>query len=89
MSLPGRAAARIFLPRRERATVEIALGFVAALLAQVIQLFGRLDPLGDGLHAQFFRHADDGRNDSLVFLVAGDIPHKRLVYLELINRQPF
>jgi hypothetical protein len=71
--------------RGQRLTVEVALHFIAALFAQKRQLALRLHSLGNGLKAQAARQCDDGDNNGLVTCIIGNVTHKRLVNLELVN----
>ena len=48
---------------RERLAAEVALAGVAALVAQLPELFAGFDALGDHLNAERVGHDDDGAHD--------------------------
>ena len=67
---------------RQRPGEQVALGLVAAELAQTVELIGRLDAFGDGSQAEVGREIDDGGDDALVFLIDPEALDERLVDLD-------
>ena len=67
----------------------VALHLIAALTAQKVELPFGLYPLGNGFHAQAGGQTNDGTHNGFVVRVGGDVTHKRLVNLELVNLEPF
>ena len=59
------------------------------MLTQESELAFGFDPFGDNRDIQLMRHHDNRRHHRLIVHIGGDIAYKRLVDLELVDRQAF
>jgi hypothetical protein len=71
------------LRRRQRAAEQIALHFIAAVLAQEAALLLGLHAFRDHAQAQAVRQSDDGAGNRLVAAAAAKVAHKGLVDLQV------
>src|SRR5207253_531606 len=62
--------------------------FKAAVLFEELELFLRLDALGDHANVQRLAHRDHGRNDCSVASSALDVVNERLIDFQSIDREP-
>ncbi len=71
---------------RKRLRIDIALHQIRAALLHQVKLVHRLDPFGDGFHAQRLGQRDDGGDDRRVGItIFGAATHEALVDLELVE----
>ena len=66
---------------------QIALEELASVVGQHVLLHLRFHALGNHVQLQVAGHADDGLHDDIVGMAYAQVAHKRLVDLELIERQ--
>ena len=62
--------------RIERPTELVALDFIAALAAEVIELADGLNTLGNDLQAQIVRQPNDGNDNYLAVFILVEVPHE-------------
>src|SRR6266850_4023529 len=74
-------------PGRERLGEEIALAFVAAVLAQEAKLLGGLDALGEHAQAERVAHGNDRLRERRVAAALAGLRHERPVDLQAVDRQ--
>ena len=75
------------LRERLRPRQQEALHFVAAALAQPVELLGSFHALGDRAQAEAVREADDRGADRRVVVVPAEVAHEAAVDLEPVDRQ--
>src|SRR5580765_2677714 len=72
---------------RERLADQIALGKLAAKLAQARELVRRFDALGNHVATQGAGHRNDGAHDGQAARIV-ELPHEGLVELERVEVEP-
>ena len=76
------------LEQRDRLAKQIALKRVTTMGFQEVPLRFRFHSLGQHIQPQRLGHRDYHHDDGRIIRVGSDVVHERLVYLELVERQP-
>src|SRR6202171_78194 len=70
-----------------RSAEQKSLSLMTALRAQAAQLSLGLDAFGGDRHAEAYAEADDRTHDSLRVAISAEVPHERLIDLDLVERK--
>src|SRR3954454_11668166 len=73
--------------RGHRLAKQESLHFLAALLAQELQLAGGFDAFGGDAEAESARHSDDGGDDGAVGRARFDLLHELLIDFYAVDRE--